>query len=268
MQPRTRQAFTLIELLVVIAIIGILASLLLGAITQAKSRAHRITCLNNQRQLLSVWQKYAGDNDDRLVANSGPLGGPVLPWVAGATHYNYDTVTNQSYITDPTVAAFAYAQLNPRIYQCGAVRHNVQGVSMTRHFSMNPYMGLPRPNGFIAPAGFEVYRKMNDVSLPSERIVFTEMNPYLICTPALRFNSLTKDTNGVITDGEFATLPGFPHGKITMVSYADGHVDPQKMLTPEMDRVWPVPWIADHTGLNGPGNEDVIWFANRMTRGL
>ncbi|MEN9576421.1 MAG: hypothetical protein RL514_4276 [Verrucomicrobiota bacterium] len=265
MQPRTRRAFTLIELLVVIAIISILASLLLGAIAQGKSRAHRITCLNNQRQLHTVWQKYAGDNDDRLVANSGPLGGPVLPWVAGATHYNYDTVTNQLYITDPTYAAFAYAKLNPRIYQCGAVRHNVQGVSMTRHFSMNPYMGV---RSALAPSGFENYRRMNDVSQPSERIVFTEMNPYLICTPALRFNSLEADASGSITNGDFATLPGFPHGKVTVVSYADGHVEPQKMLTPEMDRVWPVPWIADHTGLNGPGNEDLIWFANRMTRGL
>jgi prepilin-type N-terminal cleavage/methylation domain-containing protein len=98
---RRRRAFTLVELLIVVAIIGILVSMLLPALGQARGLTRRTLCAGQLRQVHVAVTMYVQDNRDIYPCAQDPISTDPFYWLwmgRGWRHFvqpYFDTTINK-----------------------------------------------------------------------------------------------------------------------------------------------------------------------------
>jgi prepilin-type N-terminal cleavage/methylation domain-containing protein/prepilin-type processing-associated H-X9-DG protein len=265
------QAFTLVELLVVITIVSILSALILPALANAKMQAARAQCIGNEKQLITAWMIYSGDNNELLALNGGDSATvSMLPhlWVFGGNHGSPDTLTNNQYLVGANYALFAAILPTARIYKCPADRSTwplwsspstLNYVTEIRSYAMNCYVGTA---GIISPisinAAYKTYSKSSQIiaDRPVNRFVFIDVNPASICTPAFGVDMNLQT---------WIHLPSDQHRQRGVLAFADGHVEPHHWLDPRtMTHLAGGTAYIPH-GTSSPNNPDLNWIGERTT---
>src|SRR5262249_21756431 len=207
---------------------------------------------------------YANETSEALVLNGGDgNSSSVNPhlWVYGGNHGSVDALTNFQYLVGANYALFSREMKAVGIYKCPADRSTwkIAGKDLMelRGYALNIYLGTP-PANVMTPletnSSYRVAMKMSQISRPSDRFVFIDVNPASICTPAFGVDIMMQ---------KFIHMPSSFHRERGVVSFADGHVEGHKWVDGRTRMgVPPGSQYIPH-GIGSPGNQDLVWIAQR-----
>jgi prepilin-type N-terminal cleavage/methylation domain-containing protein/prepilin-type processing-associated H-X9-DG protein len=229
-------AFTLIELLVVIAILGVLAALLLPALTRSKDSAQRIKCVSNQRQLGLAAQMYWDDNAGSCFRYSGArTNGGQLYWFG----WLEDGAEGGRAFDATQGLLFPYlrgrgVELCPSLnYFLGQFKFKATGAAYG--YGYNFYLSAPQSK---PPVNAGKIIRPIDLALFADA---AQINDFLY--PATPENPMLEEFYYVDVNANYPN-GHFRHARRANVIFCDGHVGQEKMVLGSLDQKLPGQFVG------------------------
>ena len=223
-------AFTLIELLVVIAIIAVLAALLLPALANAKTSAHRTHCLSIQKQWGLAFLLYAHENDETLPREGYDTSGEVVlnNWGQVIAPLSkdvwYNVLPKTDCISVPPASSYApTSKTRPAFYEPNSFFHcpsarflksDVEPKNLTAYFS------LAMNSQLIEPPEVPTI-KLDRIQHPSQTVLFLDN----LLNGEQKVVDQQMDDNLGQPAAYADRFAGLRHGGKGNLTFADGHAE-------------------------------------------
>jgi len=215
---------------------------LLPTLARAKQKAYAVSCMSNQKQMITAAIMYAGENSERWVPNQP---GQNPGWVAGNMDWssNNRDNTNVAQLIDPRQSVIGPYIKSSAVFHCPSDKSIVDNEGpRVRSVSMSQAVGTVSTSAGQLVAGVAVngqwlggsdiqnnlqtawhtYGRTSQMLTPSpsELWVFVDEHPDSINDAGLAVQMVNGGISGVIVD-----FPASYHNGGCGFAFADGHAE-------------------------------------------
>ncbi len=273
-----KHGFTLIELLVVISIIAVLMAIMMPALGKVKQQADRLVCNTHLKDMGSLINVYAADNNGKMVTNSRYTKRwyNLLGEIYGAKHATTG-VTGSMYDIEIFKCPVEWRRHSKNL-KGGVVAGDPESIAAASMYSYNGFFSCPiNDNGTFFDTGDDSvsasnkhawYSRLDRVQSSSELPLFWDSSsdyslraagtasiPGFNGYPHMSLYKYGWDSGNIRSTKDTSAGPAVNHPGAINAVFADGHAESKGL------------WMYKDT-LSAPNNSDYYWRYFHPTRAI